>query len=91
MKKEIVSVIITLIVVGTFVYFSEKERYPECFITNEECHKPYDVEPMYYKGGGLVQCCRKPHYLLQGIDILDYCFDFKKNILDKNITGLSKY
>ena len=85
-------VVVTLIVGITFIYFSEKARYPECFITNEECHNPYNEEPMFYKNDKLIQCCRKPHYMLQGIEELtDYCMDFKKEILDKNITRLSKY
>ena len=87
-----IGVIVTLLLVSIFWYFSEKQRYPECFLTDEnECNKPYDKEPMFYKNDKLIQCCRKPHYMLQGIDVIEYCFYFKQDILDKNITGLSKY
>ncbi len=95
-KKIIIVVIVTSLILITFGYFSEKERYPECFVTNEKCEAPYDKEPMFYENGELVQCCRKPHYLLQGLDsegqgMTQYCRDFKTDIFDKNITSLSKY
>ncbi len=93
MNKEFwIGVGVTLILSIAFIYFSEKARYPECFITDEKCYLPYDEEPMFYKNDKLIQCCRKPHYMLQGVeDLTNYCLDFKKEILDKNITRLSKY
>ena len=70
-----------------------KEERPECYITYN--HEPIDLKPQIacmngYKEIGLeirleqadfIQCCRKPHYLLQGYhkelieDAIKVCVD----------------
>ena len=77
----------SLMVIGYNIY----HKQPECYLTNEGCNFPYDQEEMFFDSNSLIQCCKKPHYMLQGINVIDYCLEFKREIIDKNITQLSKY
>ncbi len=74
-----------------FLLLLQYYNQPECYLTNEKCNFPYDQEEMFFDSSNLIQCCKRPHYLLQGIGVIDYCLEFKREILDKNITTLSKY
>lgn len=90
------AIIILALILGTvFIidrFFSNK---PECYITTQSsCMLGYDqVELYYYSTIPFYQCCQKPHYMLQGIDpdLLNYCYDYKLNIIDKNVTSLFKW
>ena len=87
----IVILIVVALVSSLLGHLNEARVSPECYLTNEKCIYPYDREEMFFDSNSLIQCCKRPHYLLQGIDVIDYCMEFKREILDKNITRLSKY
>mgnify|MGYP001616494114 FL=1 len=85
----------TLVIIGgvMIINWFDKIASPECYITYY--HKPIDLEPQIgcmagydeielgirLKRADFIQCCRKPHYLLQGYnqelieDSIKVCMD----------------
>lgn len=72
---------ITLFIVGLFVMIigivaylelaDDRATLPECYLTTEAvCAEGYDAHAMpgYWSMIETMQCCREPHYVLQGIE-----------------------
>jgi hypothetical protein len=50
---------------------------PECYATQDRCGIGYDILPSYnedllLRNVHLNECCKPPHYLLQGINLMPY-------------------
>ena len=101
-KTKIIIAISFLLIIFAINFIGENflskwfylDNRPECYISsNPKCMNSYDRTEMYfYSLIPFYQCCQNPHYLLQGEDInlINYCKEFQKEIVDKNVTNLFK-
>ena len=86
MKYTIIALLIGMILISGCAI-----KQPECYIIRgeDDCFRGYDkMNLMFDSNNSLKQCCNKPHYVLQGMDVevLDYCIDFKEDVLDQNLS-----
>ena len=73
-KRLILAIVSMFIVIGSIIggsYVIINESRPECYLAEEyECMGGYDKIYLQYpqEEGFAHECCKEPHYLLQGLE-----------------------
>lgn len=89
----VIGILVTVQYIGSnyFPNYFYLDNRPECYVSNNgNCMRGYHEIDMYYNNGNLIQCCNGREELGFDHEVLDYCYSYKTDIIDKNITVLTK-